>query len=93
MEGSYERLVGCSKMALRKSIGRRRLTMLQLQKFYAEPEAILNLNPLVMIREELSDGKALTAVQFLSSNTKTGIPQLGTEEEIKTLTTKKAFHQ
>ena len=93
MEGIYERLVGCSKMALRKSIGRKLLTMLQLQKFYAEPEAILNSSPLVIIREELSDGKALTAVEFLSSNTQTGIPQFGTDGEIKTLTTKKAFHQ
>lgn len=34
MGGFYERLVGSSKMALRKSIGRNCLTMLQLQTFF-----------------------------------------------------------
>ena len=38
MGGFYERLVGISKMALRKAIGKTCLTMLQLQTFLTETE-------------------------------------------------------
>ena len=81
--GFYERLVGCSKMVLRKSIARKSLTMLQLQIFVAETKAALNSRPLVYSGEELSDETALTPAHFLSFNTKTGTPQLGTEGEKK----------
>lgn len=82
MGGFYERLVGSCKMALRKSIGKKCLTMIQLQTFLTETEAVLNSRPLVYIGEELNDGTTITPVHFLSPNTKTGTPQLGTEEEI-----------
>ena len=42
MGGFYERLVRISKMALRKAIGKACLTMLKLQTFLTETEAIIN---------------------------------------------------
>ena len=83
MGGFYERLVGSSKMALRKSIGKKCLTMMQLQTFLTETEAVLNSRPLVYIGEDLNDGKIITPSHFLSPNTKTGTPPLGTEDEIE----------
>ncbi|XP_057299223.1 uncharacterized protein LOC130629867 [Hydractinia symbiolongicarpus] len=56
--------------------------MIQLQTFLTETEAVLNSRPLVYIGEELNDGTTITPAHFLSPNTKTGTPQLGTEEEI-----------
>ena len=83
MGGFYERLVRSSKIALRKSIGKKSVTMLQLQTFLAETEAVLNSRPLVYIGEELYDGTAITPAHFISLNTMTGTPPLGTEEESK----------
>ena len=66
--GFYERLVGISKMALRKAIGKTCLTMLQLQTFLTETEAIINSRPLVYLGEDLNDSTALTPSHFLSPN-------------------------
>ena len=68
MGGFYERLVGISKMALRKAIGKTCLTMLQLQTFLTETEAIINSRPLVYLGEDLNDSTALTPSHFLSAN-------------------------
>ena len=43
----YERLVGSSKMELRKSIDKNYLASFQLQTFLSETEDILNWRPLV----------------------------------------------
>ena len=83
MGGFYERLVGSSKMALRKTIGRKCLTMLQLQTFLTETEAVLNSRPLTYVGEEINDTVIITPAHFLSMNTKTGTPQLGTSEDIE----------
>ena len=71
MGGFYERLVGISKMALRKAIGKTCLTMLQFQTFLTETEAIINSRPLVYLGEDLNDSTALTTSHFLSPNKKT----------------------
>ena len=73
MGAFYERLVGISKMALRKAIGKAYLTMLQLQTFWTETE-LINSRPLVYLREDLNDRIAPTPSYFLSLNTKTGTP-------------------
>ena len=59
-------------MALRKVIGKTCLTILQLQTFLTETEAIINSRPLVYLGEDLNDSTALTPSHFLSPNTKTG---------------------
>jgi len=83
MGGFYERLVGSSKIALKKSIGKRCLTSLQLQTFLTETEAVLNSRPLVFMGDNLEDGYPITPTHFLSPNTKAGTPKLESEEEIK----------
>jgi len=83
MGGFYERLVGSSKIALKKSIGKRCLTSLQLQTFLTETEAVLNSRPLVFMGDNLEDGYPITPTHFLSPNTKAGTPKLENEEEIK----------
>ena len=82
MGGFYERLVGISKMALRKVIGKTCLTILQLQTFLTETEAIINSRPLVYLGEDLNDSTALTPSHFLSPNTKTGTPLIINDDNI-----------
>ena len=65
MGGIYERLVGICKMALRKFIGKLKLTMLQLQTILAETEAIINSRPLVYVGQNLNVGTTLTPSHFL----------------------------
>ncbi|MEM7375589.1 MAG: reverse transcriptase domain-containing protein [Bacteroidota bacterium] len=83
MGGFYERLVGSSKVALKKAIGQKLLTSIQLQTYLAETEAILNTRPLIYIGEDLNDGTTITPSHFLSPNTKTGTPTLEDQDEIK----------
>ena len=82
MGGFYERLVGISKMALRKAIGKACLTMLQLQTFLTETEAIINSRPLVYLGEDLNDRIAPTPSHFLSPNMKTGTPLIKNDGKI-----------
>ena len=81
MGGFYERLVGSSKMALRKAIGKKYLTSLQLQTFLSETKAVLNSRPLVYVGDDLNDGITITPSNFLSPNTKTCIPIIENEDE------------
>lgn len=82
MGGFYERLVGSSKMALKKAVGQKLLTPMQLQTYLAETEAILNTRPLVHVGEDLNDGTTITPSHFLTPNTKTGTPSLEDQDEI-----------
>ena len=81
MGGFYERLVGSSKMSLRKSIGKKCLTSMQLQTFLTETEAVLNSRPLVYIGEDLNDRTVITPSHFLTPNQKTGTPQLANDQD------------
>ena len=85
MQGFYERLVGISKMTLQKSIGKTCLTILQLQTFLTETEAIINLRPLVYLGEDLNDRAALPS-HFLSPNTKMGTPLIRDDDDIEDAT-------
>ena len=69
-------------MALRKAIGKTCLTMLQLQTFLTETEAIINSRPLVYLGEDLNDSTARTPSHFLSPNTKTGTPLIINDDNI-----------
>ena len=81
MGGFYERLVGTTKMALKKSIGKLRLTSTQLQTVLAEIEATLNSRPLIYISGELDDQTIITPGHFLSANSKTGSPHFEESNE------------
>ena len=54
MGGFYERLIGITKMALKKSIGRLSLTSIQLQTTLSEIEAIVNSRPLIYLEDDVN---------------------------------------
>ncbi|XP_073249615.1 uncharacterized protein [Porites lutea] len=81
MGGFYERLVGLVKQALRKSIGKICLNIVQLETILTEIEAVINSRPLVYVGADLKSGFALTPGDFLSLNPKTGVSFLETEDE------------
>lgn len=76
MGGFYERLVGVVKRALRKSIGRKILTLVQLQTVLKEVEAIVNSRPLVYTDDDINSNITLTPAHFLTLNPSTGIPEV-----------------
>ena len=76
----YERLVGTTKMSLRKNIGRVSLTSSQLQTILTEVEAVINTRPLVNVDNEV-ENQIITPAHFLSINIKTGTPVLTVENE------------
>jgi len=75
MGGFYERLVGIVKRSLRKSMGRKLLTLIQLQTLIKEVEAVVNSRPLVYVSDDINSTVSLTPSHFL-----TPIPQVGTPE-------------
>ena len=75
MGGFYERLVGLVKRAMRKTIQKNLLTVIQLQTILKEVEATINARPLVYIGDDLESNITLTPRHFLSLNPYTGIPE------------------
>ena len=63
----YERLVGTTKMSLRKNIGRVSLTSSQLQTILTEVEAVINTRPLVNVDNEV-ENQIITPAHFPSIN-------------------------
>ena len=82
----YERLVGTTKISLRKSIGRMSLTSSQLQTILTEIEALINTRPLVYVDNDL-DNQIITPVYFLSINKMTGTPVLTVKNDDEKLIT------
>ena len=80
MGGFYERLVGITKMSLRKSIGRVSLTSSQLQTILTDIEAVINTRPLVYVDNDL-ENQTIPPTHFLSINLKTGTPVLTVKNE------------
>ena len=75
MEGFYERLVGITKTALKKTIGKLYLTHTPLQTIITEFEAVINSRPLVYVNDGL-ENQIITPNHFLSLNTKNGTPEI-----------------
>ena len=80
MGGFYERLVGVVKSSLRKSLGRKLLTQIQLQTLIKEIEATVNSRPLVYVESDLESNITISPSHFLSLNPKTGIPSEDDED-------------
>ena len=76
MGGYYERLVGLVKRSLRKSLGRRMLTLVQLQTLLKEAEAVVNSRPLVYLGDDINSYVALTPGHFLSLTPERGVPMM-----------------
>ena len=67
--GVFERLVGITKQALKKAIGRKRLTFMEMTTLLAETEAIVNTRPLTWVETDPtgSPTQSLTPAHFLST--------------------------
>ena len=76
MGGFYERLVGITKRALRKTLGNQRLTEKQLSTVLTEIEAIVNSRPLVYVDEDINSSMVLTPTDFLSLHSQHIIPDM-----------------
>ena len=63
--GWWERLIGSVKQALRKSIGKKNLTLVELETCLVEVEMVLNSRPLTFVGDNLDDGEVLTPSHFL----------------------------
>jgi len=77
----YERLVGLVKLSLRKTIGRRILSLSHMQTRIKEIELVLNSRPLVYINDDINPNIAITPSHFLTLIPKTGIPVLKISED------------
>ena len=55
MGGFYQRLVGITKMSLKKTIEKLYLTQTQLQTIITEVEAVINSGPLVYVDDDLEN--------------------------------------
>ena len=76
MGGFYERFVGLTKRALRKTIGTRCLTQRQLATVLTELEAVINTRPLVYVDDDINSSVILTPMHFLSLHSTNVIPDL-----------------
>lgn len=61
---------------LRKTLGRRVLSLTRLQTLFKEIEAVINSRPLVFVKDEVNSYIPVTPLHFLSLNPKTGNPEL-----------------
>ena len=68
----YEHLVGVPKIPVTKSIGKLRLTVIQLQIMLTEIETTLNSRPLVYLRDDINDHVTTTPMHFLPEIEKKG---------------------
>ena len=81
MGGFYERLVGLVKRSLRKTIGRKILTTIQMQTFLKETESMLNTRPLVYVGDDINSTITLTPAHFLSLNPKLGLSSMDDDDD------------
>ena len=81
--GYWERLVGLTKNALKKTLGRAYVTLPSLQTLVVEIEAHLNNRPLTYVTSELNEPEPLTPSHILYGRMINTVPHpLTTEDEI-----------
>ena len=66
MAGFYEKLVGITKRALRKTLGNNCLTEKQLETVIVEVETVVNTRPLVYVDDDINSSTMMTPSHFLS---------------------------
>ncbi|XP_045022891.1 uncharacterized protein LOC123466814 [Daphnia magna] len=81
--GFWERLVGLTKEALKKMLGRTKLKFNEFRTIVTEIEAILNDHPLTYVSSDLNDPQALTPSHLLYGGRLTPLPyDPAVEEEL-----------
>ena len=79
--GWWERLIGLTKMALKKVLGRSRVTLTVLETLVVEVEAILNDRPLTHISPDIDDAEPLTPANLLHGRRIMSLPYEVIEEQ------------
>ena len=77
--GFWERLVGLTKTAIKKVLGRRHVSLPTLETIVVEIEAILNDRPLTYVSSELMDPDPLTPSHLLHGRRITCLPHQSVE--------------
>ena len=72
--GFWERLVGLTKTAIKKVLGRRHVSLPTLETIVVEIEAVLNDRPLTLVSSELEDLEPLTPAHLLHGRRITCLP-------------------
>ena len=84
--GFWERLIGLTKKAIKKTLGRAMITLTELQTLAAEVEAILNDRPITHVSSDVSDEEPLTPSHLLYGRRITRLPYPEIEDEVSDLT-------
>ena len=79
--GFWERLIGLTKAALKKVLGRTYASLSSLQTIIVEVEAMLNDRPLTYIPSDISDPEPLTPAHLLCGRRITSLPRPMVKEE------------
>ena len=72
--GFWERLVGLTKSAIKKVLGRRHISLTVLETIVVEIEAVINDRPLTFVSSELGDVEPLTPAHLLHGRRITYLP-------------------
>ena len=79
--GWWERLIGLTKMSLKKVLGRSRVSLPVLQTLVVEVEAILNDRPLTYVSPDPGDEEPLTPAHLLHGHRIISLPHERIEEQ------------
>ncbi|XP_074657298.1 uncharacterized protein LOC141910505 [Tubulanus polymorphus] len=74
--GFYERLVGITKTAIKKVLGRARISLLELITIVSETEQAVNNRPISYCSSDVDDPEPLTPSHFLHGRVLTSLPHL-----------------
>ena len=72
--GFWERLIGLTKTAIKKTLGRAHVSLLVLQTIVVEVELILNNRPLTYLSDDVRDPEPLTPSHILYGRILTNLP-------------------
>jgi len=79
--GFWERLVGLTKMSLKKVLGRAHISLLVLQTLVVEIEATLNDRPLTHVSCDIADSEPITPAHLLYGRRITCLPHRCVEDD------------
>lgn len=79
--GFWERLIGLTKMSIKKVLGRAHISLLMLQTIIVEIEALLNDRPITYASSDIQDAEPLTPAHLLYGRRITTLPYRHVEDD------------